>query len=388
MAKSALIKKLIKNSNSDTTSVLSESNVFNNITKTKTRVPILNLVLSGAFNGGLTSGLTLFAGPSKHFKSNLGLVTVAAYLKADPEAVCLFYDSEKGVTKSYLKSMGVDPDRVVYTRITTVEQLRNDVVTQLNSLERGEKVIVFVDSVGNTASKKEMKDALEDNDKQDMTRAKALKGMFRMVTPYLTDLDIPMVCICHTYDTQETYSKKVISGGTGLMYSADTAIIIGKQQVKDGTETVGYDFILNVEKSRFVREKSKFPLHVTYEGGISMYSGLIELAMELGYVQTVTKGWRNRAFMDETTGELVVEDRKWREGDTKSVEFWKPLFNHKPFIDGVSARYAIPEDEINADSSVEDLYGDDEVDDITVEEVLQQAQSSEASDIPDDIELT
>ena len=193
MSNKALLKKLIKNSNSQTASVLSESDVFNNITITRTRVPILNLALSGAFNGGLTSGLTLFAGPSKHFKSNLGLLTVAAYLKTYEDAVCLFYDSEKGVTKSYLKSMGVDPDRVVYTRITTVEQLRNDVVSQLNALERGDKVIVFVDSVGNTASKKELADALSDNDKQDMTRAKALKGMFRMVTPYLADLDIPMV---------------------------------------------------------------------------------------------------------------------------------------------------------------------------------------------------
>lgn len=391
MAKSALIKKLIKNSNADTTSILSESNVFNNITKTRTRVPILNLVLSGAFDGGLTSGLTLFAGPSKHFKSNLGLLAVSAYLKADPEAVCLFYDSEKGVTKSYLKSMGVDPDRVIYTRITTVEQLRNDVVTQLNSLERGEKVIVFVDSVGNTASKKELKDALEDNDKQDMTRAKALKGMFRMVTPYLADLDIPMVCICHTYDTQETYSKKVISGGTGLMYSADTAIIIGKQQVKEGTETVGYDFILNIEKSRFVREKSKFPLHVTYDGGISMYSGLIDLAMELKFVQTVTKGWRNRAFLNEETGALEVEEKKWREADTNSIDFWRPLFNHKPFLDAVTARYAIPENEIGAEDAIEDLYSVDDLSDvsaddmISVEEVLAQGASAPA-DIPEDLE--
>ncbi|UQJ95778.1 RecA-like recombination protein [Klebsiella phage CPRSB] len=44
----------------------------------------------------------------------------------------------------------------MYTRITTVEQLRNDVVSQLNALERGDKVIVFVDSVGNTASKKNL----------------------------------------------------------------------------------------------------------------------------------------------------------------------------------------------------------------------------------------
>lgn len=355
----ALLKKLIKNSNSDTTSILSESNVFNNITKTRTRVPILNLVLSGAFDGGLTSGLTLFAGPSKHFKSNLGLVTVAAYLNANPDAVCLFYDSEKGVTKSYLQSMGVDPSRVVYTRITTVEQLRNDVVTQLNELERGDKVIVFVDSVGNTASKKEMKDALEDNDKQDMTRAKALKGMFRMVTPYLTDLDIPMVCICHTYDTQEMYSKKIISGGTGLMYSADTAIILGKQQVKEGTEITGYDFIMNIDKSRFVKEKAKFPLHVTYEGGISMYSGLLELAMEVGFVVKPKAGWFSRAFLDEETGEMVPEEKSWRAAGTECVEFWKPLFKDKAFNDAIGRKVRIPESEMHDDAVLDDLYSDD-----------------------------
>jgi len=368
----ALLKKLIKNSNNDSTAVLSESTVFNNITKTRTRVPILNFVLSGSFDGGLTSGLTLFAGPSKHFKSNLGLLTVAAYLKSDPDAVCLFYDSEKGVTKSYLKSMGVDPDRVVYTRITTVEQLRNDVVSQLDSLERGDKVIVFVDSVGNTASKKELKDALEDNDKQDMTRAKALKGMFRMVTPYLSDLDIPMVCICHTYETQEMYSKSVISGGTGLIYSADTAIIIGKRQVKEGTEVTGYDFILNVEKSRFIREKSKFPLHVTYEGGISMYSGLLDLAQEVGFVVKPKNGWYARAFLDEETGEMVAEEKNYRESQTNSVDFWRDLFKHKPFSEALELKYKIPDREITDGAALEDLYSD-------------EVESTDNLDIGDDI---
>lgn len=354
----ALLKKLIKNSNNDSTTILSDSDVFNNITKTRTRVPILNLVLSGSFDGGLTSGLTLFAGPSKHFKSNLGLVCVAAYLKADPDAVCLFYDSEKGVTKSYLSSMGVDPDRVVYSRITTVEQLRNDVVGQLDILERGNKVIIFVDSVGNTASKKELKDALEDNDKQDMTRAKALKGMFRMVTPYLADLDIPMVCICHTYDTQEMYSKKVISGGTGLMYSADTAIIIGKQQVKEGTEVTGYDFILNVEKSRFVKEKSKFPLHVTYEGGISMYSGLLELAVEVGFVVKPKNGYYARAFLNKDTGEMEAKDEALKPVKTETVAFWRELFKHEPFIQAVQEKYRIPDKDMSDGAAIEDLYSD------------------------------
>lgn len=378
----ALLKKLIKNSNNSTTCVLSESDIFNNITKTRTRIPILNLVLSGRFDGGLTSGLTLFAGPSKHFKSNLGLVCVAAYLKANDDAVCLFYDSEKGVTESYLKSMGVDPKRVIYSRITTVEQLRNDVAVQLDNLERGEKVIIFVDSVGNTASKKEIKDALEDNDKQDMTRAKALKGMFRIVTPYLADLDIPMVCICHTYDTQETYSKKVISGGTGLMYSADTAVIIGKQQVKEGTEVTGYDFILNIEKSRFVKEKSKFPLHVTYDGGISMYSGLLDLALELGFVVKPKNGWYSRAFLNEETGEMEKEEKACRASATENVAFWRPLFTHAPFSKTIEEKYRIPDKEMNDGAAIEDLYSDSDIPEST-----EDLGIDGDIDIPDDLDI-
>ena len=81
MSNKALLKKLIKNSNSQTASVLSESDVFNNITITRTRVPILNLALSGAFNGGLTSGLTLFAGPSKHFSKRMKMLCACSTIQ-------------------------------------------------------------------------------------------------------------------------------------------------------------------------------------------------------------------------------------------------------------------------------------------------------------------
>jgi len=54
---------------------------------------------------------------------------------------------------------------------------------------------------------------------------------------------------------QALYPKTIMSGGTGPMYSANTVFFIGKQQEKDGTEVVGYNFIINVEKSRYVREK-------------------------------------------------------------------------------------------------------------------------------------
>lgn len=106
-----------------------------------------------------------------------------------------------------------------------------------------------------------------------------------MVTPSLVNKDIPCICICHTYQEMSLYPKQIISGGTGLIYSANQAFIIGKSQEKDGTELAGWNFTLNVEKSRFVREKSKLTFRVLYESGIQKYSGLLDMALESGLIQ-------------------------------------------------------------------------------------------------------
>ena len=136
-------------------------------------------------------------------------------------------------------------------------------MAQLNNIERGDRLIVIVDSVGNLASRKEVEDAIDGKSVADMSRAKQLKSLFRMVTPHLTMKDIPMVVVNHTYKEIGLYPKDIVSGGTGVYYSADNIYIIGRQQEKEGTEVTGYNFIINVEKSRHVREKSKIPVEVS-----------------------------------------------------------------------------------------------------------------------------
>lgn len=337
----SLKEKLLKNSTIKMASTLDKSKLFNDVDVCQTRVPLLNLALSGRFDGGLTSGLTVLAGPSKHFKSNLGLVLVASYMKKHQDAMCLFYDSEFGSKDSYFKSQGVDPERVIHSPIKDIEELKFDIIKQLSEMSRGERVIIFIDSVGNTASKKELEDAINAKSVTDMSRAKQIKSMFRMLTPYLTMLDIPCVAINHTYETQEMFSKTVMSGGTGIQYSADTAFIIGRQQQKEGTEIVGYNFVLNIEKSRFIKEKSKLPISVTFEGGINTFSGLLDLAQDVGFVVKPKQGWYSRVFLDEETGELVPEEKNWRAKDTDCVDFWKPLFKHEPFKEACNNRYAL-----------------------------------------------
>ena len=156
--------------------------------------------------------------------------------------------------------------------------------------------MIIVDSIGNLASKKEVEDALEGKSVADMTRAKQLKSLFRMVTPHLNLKDIPMVVVNHTYKEMSMYPKDIVGGGTGSYYGADNIWILGRQQDKDDKEIKGYHFVINVEKSRYVREKAKIPITVSFDGGINKWSGLLDIALESGHVIKPSNGLTTRKF--------------------------------------------------------------------------------------------
>ena len=327
----SIMDKLKKNSKLSHTEVLSESKFFTEKDMVTTDVPMLNVALSGSVEGGLAPGLTVLAGPSKHFKTSFALMIASAYLKKYSEAVMLFYDSEFGSPQSYFKQFDIDTSRVLHTPITNVEELKFDMIGQLEALDRKDKVIVVIDSVGNLASKKEMDDAINEKSVADMSRAKALKGLFRMTTPYLAMKDIPLLAVNHTYQEIGLFPKAVVSGGTGIYYSADNIWIIGRQQDKKGTEIKGYHFIINVEKSRFVKEKSKIPISVTWEGGVSKFSGLLDVALAGGHVTKPSNGWYQRKG----------EESKVREAGTLEESFWEPIFTDTDFKEFIKKQYSI-----------------------------------------------
>jgi len=334
---SSIMDRLKKNSKLKTTEVLSESKFFNEKDMVQTDVPMVNVALSGDPDGGLTPGLTVLAGPSKHFKTSFALLMAGAYLKKYDDAVILFYDSEFGSPQSYFKQFGIDPARVLHTPIMNVEELKFDLIGQLEQLDRKDNVIVVIDSIGNLASKKEMEDALNEKSVADMSRAKALKGLFRMATQYLAMKNIPMLAINHTYQEIGLFPKAIVSGGTGIYYSADNIWILGRQQDKVGTEIKGYHFVINVEKSRFVKEKSKIPISVSWEGGVEKWSGLLDVALAGNYAAKPSNGWF--CHVDQETGELV--DTKYRAKDTLTEEFWKPIFENTDFKEFLKKQYQI-----------------------------------------------
>jgi RecA/RadA recombinase len=344
----SLINKLRKNSTIRETEVLTDSKFFIAKDMIQTPVPMINVALSGRLDGGLTPGLTVFAGPSKHFKTAFAMLLAKSYMEKYEDAVILFYDSEFGAPAGYFQSFGINTDRVIHTPITDIEQLKHDIMSQINNIERGEHVLIIVDSIGNLASRKEVEDALDGKSVADMTRAKQLKSLFRMCTPHLTIKDIPMVVVNHTYKEIGLFPKDIVSGGTGIYYSADNIFIIGRQQEKNADGLTGYNFIINVEKSRFVREKSKIPVEVSFEGGISTWSGLLDVALESGHVVKPQNGWYQKKG----------EEKKYRQNDTYAKEFWMPILSDQTFRDWIKTNYAISTSSLVSEFTDEMISGE------------------------------
>jgi RecA/RadA recombinase len=334
----SLLDKLKKNSIISETSMLRHSKIFGHKDIITTSVPMINVALSGHIDGGLTPGLTVLAGPSKHFKTLFALVLGSAFLKKYPDGVLLFYDSEFGTPESYFESLDIDQSRVIHTPITDIEELKSDIMNQLKGIERSDHICIIVDSVGNLASKKEIEDAINEKSVADMTRAKQMKSLFRMITPHLTIKDIPMIVINHTYKTMEMFSRDVVSGGTGIYYSADNIWIIGRQQEKDDkTKTIqGYHFVINIEKSRYTKEKSKIPITVLYDQGINKWSGFLENALE---AKIIGKPLAGRYERIDTDGNFFGP--RYKEDDIISNdEFWNNILKTTNFKEFIRDKYS------------------------------------------------
>ena len=137
-------------------------------------------------------------------------------------------------------------------------------------------------------------------------------------------------------------------------YSADNIYIIGRQQEKEGKDVVGYNFVINVEKSRHVKEKAKIPITVTHDGGISRWSGLLDIAITGGFVVKPSNGWYSR--IDADTGE--VEEKKFRAKETNSSQFWLPVLKSTQFQEYITKTYQVGHSDIIKDEEVEDFINE------------------------------
>ncbi len=343
-----LMERLLASSTIKESSSLDESRFFKEKDIVPTGVPMIDIALSGRVKGGLVPGSTMLAGPSKHFKTGFALLLARAFIKKYPDGVILFYDSEFGAPGSYFESFGVPAGQVIHSPMESVELLKHDIAVQLEQIQRGDHLLILVDSLGNAASNKEVEDALSGKSVADMTRAKAIKSLFRTIGTKLVMKDVPLVVVNHTYKELALFPKDIVSGGTGSYYGADNIWIIGRQQDKDeATKRIeGYNFVIKIEKSRYCQEGLKIPINVTFDLGINKWSGLLDNAIEAGLIGTPKKG--RYARIDESNGEFF--DEEFKEDDiNRNDELWEGMLEKHLFVKFLENKYKLSANSIMRD---------------------------------------
>ena len=256
---------------------------------------IFNGLVSGSIFGGVSSNkITAIAGESSTGKTFFSLAVVKNFLDSNPDAYCLYFDTESAITKSLLEDRGVDTSRLVVVNVVTIEQFRSkalkavDIYLKTKTEER--KPCMFVlDSLGMLSTEKEINDALEDKQVRDMTKSQLVKGAFRMLTLKLGQANIPMIVTNHTYDVIGAYvPTKEMGGGSGLKYASSTIIYLTKKKEKDGKDVIGNLIKAKTAKSRLSKENKQVEIRLFYdERGLDKYYGLLDLAEKYDIIKKV-----------------------------------------------------------------------------------------------------
>jgi hypothetical protein len=159
-----------------------------------------------------------------------------------------------------------------------------------------------------------------------------------MITPELYLKNIPLIAINHTYQTQEMFSKTVVSGGQGAIYSSDSIFVIGKNQLKESEEITGSKFIITIEKSRFVKERSKLPITVRWGSGIAKWSGFEDLAEEWGVITKCRVG-RSLGYQYDSIKDGVIQS-KATDIDSDDA-FWTRVLEETDLKERIEREYKI-----------------------------------------------
>ena len=244
---------------------------------------ILNALISGSIHKGLPSNkITAFAGESATGKTFFILGLVRQFLADNPSGGVLYFESESALTPEMIEERDIDTKRFVQLPVSTIQEFAQQASRVVDAhIEKGEgsPLLLCLDSLGMLSTAKEVGDITEGADKVDMTKARIVKGTFRVLTLKLAKAGIPLLVTNHTYkQVGAMFPQDIMGGGSGLQYAASNIVFLSKKKEKDGTDVIGNIIHCKNFKSRLAKENKKVDVLLSYDEGLNRYYGLLELA--------------------------------------------------------------------------------------------------------------
>lgn len=323
----------------------------------------LNRVLTGDIRKGLPVGriVTLF-GESGSGKSLIAANTAATALKDNKVDVVYIFDSEGGTLVNVFKQHGVDMSKINHIPVASTEQCAVKMIQTYDMLVKARqeyladpdnnddvRALCILDSYGALAADKLVADAVnKDKMANDMgIGAKMKNNMMRGLMMRVVQANATLIVINHEYkDPSAMFASKVhnMAGGMGIQFAshvilqcekllikaADTDFFTGKESEGDA-ENVGFfkgnKIKFFVVKNRVCKPAYTATIFVDFNNGIDKYNGLVEPAVQLGYLKEVRGGYECPTYNEGkkiTYKELMRNDAIWdsflEDFNKKSIE--------------------------------------------------------------------
>jgi len=227
----------------------------------QTGIYILNALLTKSIlRGGIQNNrITVLSG-----ESGVGKSFVAYNIAREAQSIgynVIYIDTEFSVELSDLEAYGIEstPDKLMLVRSNIVEDIKVTLTQLLDQLKAAKndgydigQTLIILDSAGQLASRKEVEDAKDGKEKADMTRAKALKSLFRIINSDLGFLKIPLLVTNHTYMSMDLFPQPIMSGGCLV---AGNTIIMEDGSSKDIENVKVGDYVMTMNGPDRVADK-------------------------------------------------------------------------------------------------------------------------------------
>lgn len=309
----------------------------------------LNYRISGDFRKGIPLGkVTMFAGESGSGKSFIVSGNIAREAQQQGIFVVLI-DSENALDSDWLRALGVDTSEEKLLKmnmgmIGDVAKFTYDFIEGYRKeyenvpREERQKVLFIIDSIGMLNTEIANDQMKAGTMKGDMGhKPKQLKAYITNCVNSLGALNMGMVCVNHSYESQDMFNPDPkISGGSGLVYASSIVVAMGKLKLKedqDGNKTSDVSGIRSkckVMKTRYNKPFEDVEIKIPYERGMDPLSGLFDMFLKY---ELLTKSGNRYMYVDIDTGEqILMFEKAWRQNTNKSLELVMEQFNRHPNI--------------------------------------------------------
>lgn len=309
----------------------------------------LNYRISGDFRKGIPLGkVTMFAGESGSGKSFI--VSGNIIREAQKQGIfVVLIDSENALDSDWLHALGVDTseDKLLKMNmgmIGDVAKFTYEFIEgyrkEYENVPREErlKVLFVIDSIGMLNTEIANDQMKAGNIKGDMGhKPKQLKAYITNCVNSLGSLNMGMVCVNHSYDSQDMFNPDPkISGGSGLVYASSIVVAMGKLKLKedsDGNKTSDVSGIRSkckVMKTRYNKPFEDVEIKIPWNSGMDPRSGLLDMFEKYELVQ---KSGNRLVYVDIDTGEQILKYRKdWLRNEDNCLDIIMEQFTRHPSI--------------------------------------------------------